>query len=338
VTTIDLRSDTVTQPTAGMRAAMAAAPVGDDCYGDDPTVNALEARVAGLLGKEAGVFLASGTMANQIAVHVHARPGDALAAPAGAHVQIHEDGSAAGLSGVQIMPLGTRGGYDAQDLEDLLAEEATGWPPVGVVWVENTLGLAGGRVWPLPAVERVAAVARAHGRPIHLDGARLWNASAASGVGLASWGACADSVTVALSKGLGAPMGSVLCGTEHFVARVRRFKHGFGGGLRQAGLVAAAGVYALDHHVARLQEDHENARRLAGELARLSHWTVETPETNLVLARCVTGAAAPVCDRLREVGVLCIPNTHREVRFALHLGIDAAGVVEAIARIRRALA
>jgi len=319
-----------------MRAAMAAAEVGDDCYGDDPTVLALEQRIAERLGKPAAVFVPTGTMANQIAVRLHCRPGDAVATHPGAHVRIHEDASAAALSGAQIMPIGARHGYRVDDLAALAAEEACGWPPVRLVWLENTVGDAGGAVWPLvgptpaqtaagvDAMADISLWAHTHGRAVHLDGARLWNAHIASGVTMDRLAAVADTVSVALSKGLGAPMGSVLAGPVELIEQARRVKHSFGGGFRQAGVVAAAGLFALDHNVSRLADDHRRARLLAEAIAPLPCWDVATPQTNLVIAR----VAAPwtdaesLCAPLRDNGVLCYPNVAREVRFAVHMGID----------------
>ncbi len=341
----DLRSDTVTQPTDAMRAAMAAAPVGDDCYGDDPSVLALEHRVAQRLGVPAAVYLPSGTMANQLAVRVHCRPGDAIATHVGAHVRIHEDASAASLSGAQIMPIGARDGFGIGALADLCHEESCGWPPVRLVWLENTLGDAGGLPWPLrdPQGDRgladVAAWARAEGRAVHLDGARLWNAHIATGTPLPELAACADSVSICLSKGLGAPVGSLLCGSEDFIARARRHKHALGGGFRQAGILAAAGLHALEHHVERLAEDHRRAATLSDALRDLPCWSMPQTATNLVVApvRAPWTHAEQLCAPLREAGVLCYPNTYREVRFALHLGIDDDDLDEIIRRIRRVM-
>lgn len=347
----DLRSDTVTKPTDPMRAAMAAAEVGDDCWGDDPTIAALEARICELLGKPAAVFVPSGTMANQLAVHVHCRPGDAIASHVGAHVRIHEDASAAALSGAQIMPIGGRRGYTVDDLAALVAEESCGWPPVRLVWLENTIGDAGGMLWPLDeptddhvrvgvdAMTDIAVWARERGRALHLDGARLWNAHVASGVPLSQLAEVADTVSVALSKGLGAPVGSVLAGPAATITEARRFKHGFGGGFRQAGILAAAGLYAIEHHLAALADDHRRAKTLASAIAELPCWDVQTPETNLVIARVAPPhtAAESLCAPLREAGVLCYPNVAREVRFALHRGLSDADVDAVVQTIRRTL-
>lgn len=338
----DLRSDTVTKPSAPMRAQMAAAEVGDDCYGDDPTILALEQQICERLGKPAAVFLPAGTMSNQIAVRVHCRPGDTVAAHPRCHLQVHENGSAAAIGGVQIIPIGNREGFSVAQLRDLCHEESCGWPPVRLVWLENTLGDIGGKPWPLRTSHRsglqdIADWARANGRALHLDGARLWNAHVATGTPMQTLAACADSVSVSLSKGLGAPVGSLLCGTEEFVAQARLLKHAMGGGLRQAGLLAAAGLYALEHNVERLAEDHRRAATLADALRDLPCWDMPVPETNLVVApvKAPWDHAEQLCAPLREAGVLCYPNSCREVRFALHLGIDDDDLTQIIATIRR---
>lgn len=346
----DLRSDTVTQPTPGMRAAMMAADVDDDAYADDRRVGALEARLAALLGKPAAIWLPTGTMANQIAVALHCARASALACVPGAHVRIHEDASAAALSGVQIMPIGGRFGFDVDALEALLDEEACGWPPVSLVWLENTLGEAGGAIWPLrpdaprpdgvDAIATVAAAARARDKALHLDGARLWNAHVATGIPMADWAAPVDTVSVALSKGLGAPAGSVLCGPAALVDRARRLKHALGGAMRQApAMLAAAAEYALDHQLARLADDHRHARMLADAIADLPHWEVATPQTNIVVARVrpPLRLAEPVCAALRAVGIRCFPNVAREVRFVLHLGIAQDDIASIAQTIRSAL-
>lgn len=332
--TIDLRSDTVTKPTEPMRAAMAAAEVGDDCYGDDPSVNALEARVAALLGKETGLFMPGGTGGNQLAVHVHTRPGDALACVPMAHVQVHEGAAAARISGVQAMPIGRRDGFTPADLRALMVEEATGWPRVGLVCVENTLGCAGGLLWPLDDLHAVRAAAG--DTPVHLDGARLWNAHVASGVALDELAAPADSVSVCMSKGLGAPAGAVLCGTRAFIDEARRHRYGLGGAMRQAGVLAAAGLYALDHHVARLAEDHVRAARLRTELADLPCWEVMRGDTNIVMFRVSpsVGPAEDLAGPLREAGVLCYANIRDELRLVTHLGVSDDDLTETIRRVR----
>jgi threonine aldolase len=335
---IDLRSDTVTKPSLAMRAAMSEAEVGDDCYADDPSVIALERRVAELLDKQAAVFVPSGTMANQLAVHTHTCPGEVVACVAEAHVQIHEDGSPARLSGVMATSLGGREGFRAGELLDRIREERWGWPRVGLVWIENTLGLAGGLVWPQDQLVEIAAMARAHERPIHLDGARLWNAHVASGRSMAELASVADSVSVCLSKGLGCPVGSVLAGEAEFVARARANRHAFGGAMRQAGILAAAGLYALEHHIARLAEDHRRARELWAGVKELGCWRAIEPETNIVLLALEQGRDADeLCAPLRDAGIACYPNRYSEIRLVVHLGIDDEAIAETIARVRRVL-
>jgi threonine aldolase len=335
---IDLRSDTVSKPTPAMREAMASAEVGDDCFADDPSVNELERRVALLLGKPAALFVPSGTMANQLAVATHARPGDALACAAEAHVQVHEDAAPARLSGVQVEPIGERRGFVASQLERRLHEERVGWPRVGLVWLENTIGLAGGVVWGFDEMRTIAALARAHERPVHLDGARLWNAHVATGRSMAALASVADSVSVCISKGLGCPVGSLLCGEREFVSRARASRHAFGGAMRQAGVLAAAGLYALDHHIERLQDDHRRARALSHALAHLGCWRAIEPETNIALFELDDGAdAEALCAPLREAGVLCYPNTHDQIRLVVHIGLDDDAITMAIDRIRRVL-
>ncbi len=336
---IDLRSDTVSKPTTAMRAALADAEVGDDCYGDDPKVNALERRVADMLGKPAALFVPSGTMANQLAVATHTRPGEALACVAEAHVQVHEDAAPARLSGVQATPLGDRFGFSADQLLDRIREESCGWPRVGLVWLENTLGLAGGRVWPLDSMQAISELARAQGRPVHMDGARLWNAHVASGRSLAELARVTDSVSVCLSKGLGCPVGSILTGDEPFIARARASRHAFGGAMRQAGMLAAAGLHALDHHIDRLADDHRRARALWSGLRDLPCWRAIEPETNIVLFELPERSDAErLCGPLRDAGVLCHPNKYSEIRLVVHLGIDDAMIGETIVRIRKTIA
>lgn len=318
---------------------MVDAAVGDDCYHDDPTVLALEARLAELTGKEAAVFLPTGTMANQLAIHTHTRPGQTLAAPPLAHVQIHEDASAARLSGAQIMPVGTRHGYTAAQLEALLAEESCGWPPLGLVWLENTLGSAGGRLWDREATLEIGALARAHQKPVHLDGARLWNAHIASGLSIADLAGPADSVSICLSKGLGAPAGSLLCGSADFIEQAWAHRHAFGGSMRQSGLIAAAGLHAVEHHVGRLAEDHRRARHLGEALGDLPCWNALEVETNIVLFEVCEPFehAEQLCGPLRDAGVMVYPNIAREVRMVVHLGIDDEAIERVIDRTCGAL-
>lgn len=336
---IDLRSDTVSKPTPAMREAMARAEVGDDCYGDDPSVIALEARVAARLGKAAALFVPTGTMANQLAVNGQTRPGEAIGCVAEAHVQVHEDAAHARISGVQACSLGNRRGFEAADLEARIREESCGWPRLSLAWMENTLGLAGGRLWPLESMVAIGELAHRHGRRVHLDGARLWNAHVATGVPLAELAGPADSVTVCMSKGLGCPAGSLLVGDAELIAEARGTRHAFGGSMRQAGVLAAAGLHALDHHVDRLADDHRRARRLWDGLRELDCWHAVEPQTNMAIFELEAGQdAEQLCAPLREAGVLCYPNKYSEIRLVVHLGIDDAAVEAVIERARRVLA
>jgi threonine aldolase len=279
---IDLRSDTVTQPTEAMREAMLAAEVGDDVYGEDPTVNRLQERAATLLGKEAALFFPSGTMANQAALHSLTRPGDVVLASQDCHILKYESGAASALSGVQIKTIGAAGIFDANDVRENRHPDEQHFAPTTVVAVENTHNMSGGRVFPAELLEGVVEAAREAGLRLHLDGARLFNAAVASGTDPARLAEPFDTVSVCLSKGLGAPVGSLVCASTERIHLLRRIRKRFGGGMRQAGFLAAAGLHALESHVERLAEDHANARLLAEGLRRLGLTVEGTPETNMV--------------------------------------------------------
>jgi threonine aldolase len=334
---IDLRSDTVTKPVPAMRRAMAEAPVGDDVYGEDPTVNALEERVAGLLGKDAALWVPTGTMANQLAIGAHCGPGDEIVCERESHVVQYEGGGIGALWGAaQFFVEGPRGIFDVAALAAALRHgDDIHYPRQRAVAVENTHNRGGGSVWPLEQLRRVSQLARQEKLAVHLDGARLWNAHIATGVPLADWGACADTVSVALSKGLGAPAGSLVAGTRSTVAVMRRLRKRLGGGMRQVGILAAAGAWALDHHLARIADDHANARRLAQLLAELPGFSAQEPETNIVLVD-VPVPAAQLVEAARAQGVLCNAFGARRVRLVLHLDVPAAAVPEAVARLRKA--
>jgi threonine aldolase len=326
---IDLRSDTVTLPSPGMRRAMAEAPVGDDQYGEDPSVNRLQERIAALLGKEAALFVPSGTMANQIGLKVLTRPGDEVVVGDEAHIVWHESGAAAANSGVQFSVVGSGGLFTADDLR--AAYKAPGhivFPPTTLVAVENTHNRGGGVVFPQGEAEAICAAARELGVASYLDGARLFNAAAASGSSLAALAAPFDLVSVALSKGLGCPVGSVLAGRAGDIKRAVRVRRMFGGALRQAGILAAAGLYALDHNLARLAEDHENARLLADLLVDVKGVKLDlaTVQSNIVIFRLGEGApdAATVVARAKERGVLVGAFAARTVRATTHLDVTSA--------------
>ncbi len=332
---LDFRSDTVTRPTDAMRDAMAKAPVGDDVHGEDPSVNRLQALAAERLGTEAALFVPSGTMANQASLLAWTRPGDVVLAGRGAHVRLWEAGGAAALAGVQIQELGEGGLFDADDLAPALPPADVHYAPVRLVCVENTHNRSGGRVFPLDAIRGIAAVARAHGLALHLDGARLFNAEVATGVPAATWAEPFDSVAFCLSKGLGAPVGSLVCGSAEAIERIHRFRKMLGGGMRQAGILAAAGIHALEHHVERLARDHAHARRLAEGLAALGLPPEAPPETNMVFFRAPDERSFLRETRAREV--LIDPIAPGILRAVTHLELDADDVEDALGRIAEAL-
>ena len=340
---VSLFSDTETRPTAGMRAAMAAAAVGDEQKGEDPTVTRLQERVAALLGKEAALWLPTGTMCNLVAVKVHTRPGDALIADGMAHVIRAESGGAALCSGVLVEPIRTARGIFTPDelaaaMQRVAAVPVPYGQPVGVVCVEQTHNFGGGAVWPLAALQAVAACASKRGVPVHMDGARLLNACAASGVAAAEFAAAVDSLWLDFTKGLGAPIGAVLAGTAAFIAEARRYKQLFGGAMRQAGIAAAGCLYALDHHVDRLAEDHAHARLLAAGLAATDGIDVRTPqpETNIVFfdVRGPSIGSAEFLRRLEAQGVR-LGAAGGAIRAVTHLDVSRADIEAAVAAVRR---
>ena len=329
---VDLRSDTVTRPTAAMRDAMARAEVGDDVYQEDPTIKALEMRIAGLLGKEAALFVPSGTMGNQLAIKVHTRPGDEVIVGALSHPVLYECGAAAALSGVSLAE--TRGAFfSAEDVRARVQPNAYYMPRTRLVAFENTHNRGGGRVWPLGLLDEAVREARSHNLATHLDGARLWNAVAATGTTAERFAQGMDSVTVCLSKGLGAPVGSVLAGTKSLIQAARRLRKMWGGGMRQAGILAAAGLYALDHELPRLHEDHARARTFAKAVAGMPGYEidVETVETNIVNVRWTHKADVRLAlEMLRDARVLVSSLGPGQMRVVFHRDIDDAGLGRAI--------
>ena len=326
-TPIDLRSDTVTRPTAAMREAMAAAPVGDDQYGEDPLTNELQAKVAALLGKAQGLWLPSGTMANQVALRVLTRPGDEVLVSRECHAGWHETGGSAANAGVQLIEIGARGVFDAAAVEAAIKPRGLPvYPPTTLLEIENTHNRSGGIVFPQQEVERVCALARSRGLATFLDGARLWNASVASGRAEAELAAPFDLVAVAFSKGLGAPGGSLLAGSRELIAAATRHRRMLGGAMRQTGFYAAAALHGVDHHRARLAEDHANARRFAEALAAHPHIELDlaTVQTNIVVFRLREGAidAATLVQRARERAVLVNAFDARTVRAVTHLDVS----------------
>lgn len=344
---IDLRSDTVTRPDAAMRKAMAEAVVGDDVFGEDPTVAVLEAEAAAALGKEAAVFVPTGTMGNQIALHLHGRPGDEVICDAASHIVLYEMGGLGALSGKIPRTLPSPDGMlDPAAVDAAVALDIPYRSRTGLIAAENTVNMAGGTIYRRPRLDALVALARRHGLPLHLDGARLWNAAVALGTTPAALAEGFDSVMFCLSKGLGAPVGSLLCGSRAFIHEARRVRKMFGGGMRQVGVLAAAGLVALREGPARLAEDHENARRLAQALAELPGIELDlgTVETNIVIFKITAEffpreerapeLAAKFLARLKEAGVLGVPVSRDRVRLVTHRDAPRAAVDEVIGRVR----
>ncbi len=331
---IDLRSDTVTRPTPAMRAAMAAAEVGDDVFGDDPSVNALQQRIAAMLGKEAALFLPSGTQSNLCALMSHCGRGDEYIVGQMAHTYRWEGGGAAVLGSIQPQPLAQQadGSIVLADIEAAIKPDDAHFARTRLLTLENTWG---GQILPQDYVEAATALARRKGLATHLDGARLFNAAVASGLPAAEIARHFDSVSVCFSKGLGAPVGSALVGTHELLARAHRIRKMLGGGMRQAGVLAAAALHALDHHVDRLAQDHANARALAEGLQGLPGVTVQAPQTNILFVDVAPEKAAGVVDRLHAAGVWCT-GLYR-LRFVTHLDVSANDIRQAVALLRQHL-
>ncbi len=337
---IDLRSDTLTQPTAAMREAIAHAAVGDEQKREDPTVNELERRGAEFLGQEEAVFLPTATMANQIALNILSRPGDALLVERHAHIMLSELGGPATHSGLLTIGLdGTKGRFSPdQVVSEIRDRTSVHVPPTRIVSVENTHNSSGGRVWPLEEIDALVATCHEHDLVAHLDGARLVNAAVACGVDAARIGAPFDTVTLCFSKGLGCPLGALIAGSHELMQQARRGKHYFGGAMRQAGIVAAAALYALDHHVERIADDHARARRLAEGLADAGvSVDLEQVETNFVQID-VGPDRADAIERMKEQGVLVSTTVHPTVvRAVTHLDISDDDIEAAIAAVPVAL-
>jgi len=336
---IDLRSDTVTRPSAAMREAMSRAEVGDDVFGEDPTVNLLQEQVAALLGKEAALFVPSGTMGNQLCIKTHTQPGDEVIVEAGCHVFNYETAGISFLSGVQAHPVqGVHGVMPLEAVRRAIRPRLYYMPRTALLCVENTHNRAGGTVQPIADIEAVTGLARGEGIRTHLDGARLWNACAATGITPAEYARHFDSVSVCFSKGLGAPVGSALAGTREFVETARHFRKLFGGGMRQAGVLAAAALHALEHNRERLPEDHEKARVLASGLAEVRGFRIDpaTVQTNIVIIDVTPSGRQPaaILAELRARGVLLSAGNYMGLRAVTHLDVGMDQVRRAVALIR----
>jgi len=340
---IDLRSDTVTVPTDGMRKAMARAEVGDDVYGEDPTVNRLQEMGAALLGKRFALFVPSGTMANQLAIRSQTQPGQEVIVESTSHIVRYEQGAAGALAGVQLhwVP-GERGIISAEQVEAAIRPADPHSISTALICLENTHNAGGGTIYPLATIEKIRAIATKHGIPMHLDGARLMNAVAATTLPPASYGQHFETVSLCLSKGLGAPVGSLLISSDRqLIDRARRFRRMYGGAMRQAGILAAAGIYALEHHVARLTDDHTHAKKLARLLQQIPSVQIapQHVETNIVIFE-VTGqrrTPAEIVAALKEYGVLINPIGGLSYRAVTHLNISLKQIEEAGAVFTRVL-
>lgn len=334
---IDLRSDTVTVPTPEMRRAMYEAEVGDDVYGEDPTVNRLQELAAEMLGKEDALLVTSGTMGNQVAVLTHCRPGTEVVLEQDCHIFYYEAAAAAAFAGVQMRPLkGRRGALTAQQVEAAIREDDIHLPPTSLICLENTHNRAGGTVIPLESMKEVYEVAVRHGLPVHLDGARLFNAAVAQGVTAGDIAAYTTTAQFCLSKGLGAPVGSIIAGPKEWIKEARRWRKRMGGGMRQAGIIAAAGVVALQTMVDRLAEDHANARFLADRLAELPgmEFDPSAVETNIVIFKPTALSAQVLVDELKKRGVLAVIMEPDRVRFTTNKDITRDDLNKALNSLR----
>lgn len=337
---IDLRSDTVTKPSPAMRRAIADAEVGDDVFGDDPTVIKLEGKVAALFGKEASLYVPSGTMGNQAALKTISEPGWEILCERDCHIVNYESAGPAIHSSLLVNMITTeRGVFTAEQVEELVRPVNIHNPLTKIVAIENTHNRHGGTIFPLEEMLRIRKVADRYGLIMHLDGARIWNAHVATGIPLKDWAAPFDSMSVCLSKGLGAPVGSMILGSKAFIEKARRTRKLFGGGMRQVGILAAAGLYAIENNIARLAEDHLNARLLAEGLSRLSGFAVDLSRvvTNIVIADVAGSGHSPaeILDQMKTVGVLAVPFGRTRIRMVTHLDVNRDDCQDALERLKK---
>ncbi|MFQ6002115.1 MAG: low-specificity L-threonine aldolase [Candidatus Zixiibacteriota bacterium] len=332
---IDLRSDTVTKPSKAMRQAIAEAEVGDDVFEDDPTVKKLEEMVAELLGKEKALFVPSGTMANEVAIKSWTKPGDEVILEEDSHIYNYEVGAPSVLCGVQLNALkGKRGVLTAQQILDHIRPQDIHIPPTTLICLENTHNRAGGTIYPIEEIKKIREATKPFGIKMHLDGARLWNATIATGIPLDKYARYFDSVSVCLSKGLGAPIGSVICGSSDFIQIARRNRKMFGGGMRQVGIIAAAGIYAIENNFNRLIEDHRNAKALAQGLSKIPKISVdsESVQTNIVVIDIKKSGmeVAKALEKLKEKNVLAVPFGKTQIRCVTHLNVSRDDIYKAL--------
>ena len=334
---IDLRSDTVTKPTQGMWDAMYKAPVGDDVFREDPGLHSLEKKIAEMFGKEAGVFVPSGTMGNQLGIKIQTHPADEVIVDLNAHI-FHSEGAAGSLiSGVQLNPLpGNRGILTPDMVKDAVRERNDWDPRTSVVSIENTSNKGGGTCYPLKTMEDIYQVAKENQLAMHIDGARIWNASIATGIDFLSIGSACDTISVCFSKGLGAPVGSMILGSEQDMQKARRFRKILGGGMRQAGMLAAAASYAVDHHLSKLAEDHVRAKNLAEALSRSNCFELNPDhvETNIVLFKVVKGSVQNALEWFMDKGIAMIPFGNNTIRATLHFEINNTNLETVIDAVR----
>jgi threonine aldolase len=337
---VDLRSDTVTKPSPGMRQAMAEAEVGDDVFHEDPSVNRLEEMVAALFGKDAALYVASGTMANQLAIRAQTHHGDEIIMERTSHPFNSEAGALAALAGVQVNLIdGVHGIMDAEQIRAVVRTPNVHHAPTALICLENTHNRGGGSVWPLEKIRAIRGVARSVGVPMHLDGARVMNACVATGLTPKDYAQYFDSCTLCLSKGLGAPVGSLVIGSKEFITKAHRFRKQFGGGMRQAGILAAAGLYALEHNIERLAEDHLNAKRLARGIAEIEGLDIDvnTVATNILYFGVrLAGLTVPILlERLKAEGILMLGTGPSSIRAVTHLDVSKDGIERAVEVLRK---
>lgn len=334
---IDLRSDTVTKPSKEMREFMMNAEVGDDVFGEDPSVNKLQEKVAYLLGKEAALFVPSGTMANQLCIKSHTQPWDELICDKDAHILNYESGSIAGLSHVQVLTAnGERGVFTSEQVEELIRPEAYYLPKTKLVCVENTHNRGGGSIFPIEEIKKIKSVCEKNNLKYHLDGARLWNASIATGISMKEYASYFDSVSVCLSKGMGAPVGSVIAGTKDFIRLTHRYRKAWGGGMRQAGILAAAGIYAIDNNFERLAEDHKKAKILATAINEMPSFelNVTSVQTNILIFRPLKHTVHEAITISKQNGILFSVGTKYTLRAVTHLNVSYDDITETISRLK----
>ena len=337
---IDLRSDTVTKPSKGMREAIANAKVGDDVFGDDPTVNLLQDRCAEITGKEKALYVTSGSLANQLAIKSHTNPGDEMICESEAHVFNYETAAPAVISNVQVMTIrGKNGVMYSSDIKDFVRSKEYYFPLTKLIWVENTHNRAGGVIQPIDSIQDVTSFAKENDIKTHLDGARIYNASIETGISVKEYASYFDSISFCFSKGLGAPVGSVICGSSEFIDKAHKWRKILGGGMRQAGIIAAAALYALENNTKRLKEDHEKAKFFAGELSKHNDVTIDlsTVQTNIVIFS-IDGVTKPeFINKLKQMGVLISSGSYNNYRAVFHLDVQMCEVQESVEIIKSLL-